>query len=110
MQSGSELRNKLKSIDHRGYPAYKELKGQYDFKEYVLSIDHVQGDPFAAPSRLSVLVKAEKAGFPASFFDTHAKRISNRLGLSQETDPLKIEQDLIHIFPKEYLKDINHLF
>ena len=42
--------------------------------------------------------------------DTHAKRISNRLGLSQETDPLKIEQDLIHIFPKEYLKDINHLF
>jgi len=76
MQSGSELRNKLKSIDHRGYPAYKELKGQYDFKEYVLSIDHVQGDPFAAPSRLSVLVKAEKAGFPASFFDTHAKRIT----------------------------------
>ncbi len=76
MQSGSELRNKLKSIDHRGYPAYKELKGQYDFKEYVLSIDHVQGDPFAAPSRLSVLVKAAKADFPASFFDTHAKRIT----------------------------------
>ena len=62
--------------DHRGYPAYKELKGQYDFKEYVLSIDHVQGDPFAAPSRLSVLVKAAKADFPASFYDTHAKRIT----------------------------------
>lgn len=76
MQSGIELRNKLKSIDHRGYPAYKELKGQYDFKDYVLSIDHVQGDPFAAPSRLSVLVKAVKAGFPASFYDTHAKRVT----------------------------------
>lgn len=76
MQSAIELRNKLKSIDHRGYPAYKELKGQYDFKDYVLSVDHVQGDPFAAPSRLSVLVKAEKAGFPPAFYDTYAKRVT----------------------------------
>ena len=42
--------------------------------------------------------------------DTHAKRISNLVGLSSEVDPLKIEQDLLKIFPKEYLKDINHLF
>lgn len=76
MQSALELRNKLKSIDHRGYPAYKELRGQYDFKDYVLSIDHVQGDPFAAPSRLSVWIKEEKAGFPSVFYDTHAKRVT----------------------------------
>lgn len=42
--------------------------------------------------------------------DTHAKRISNRIGLSNEKEPTKIEQDLLKIFPKEYLKDINHLF
>ena len=42
--------------------------------------------------------------------DTHAKRISNRLGLSSESDPLKIEQDLIKIYPKKYFYDINHLF
>ena len=42
--------------------------------------------------------------------DTHAKRISNRIGLSSQSDPEKIEQDLLKIFPKEYLKDINHLF
>ena len=42
--------------------------------------------------------------------DTHAKRISNLIGLSKQSDPSKIEQDLIKIFPKEYLKDINHLF
>ena len=42
--------------------------------------------------------------------DTHAKRISNLIGLSKESDPAKIEQDLLKIFPKEYLKDINHLF
>lgn len=42
--------------------------------------------------------------------DTHAKRISNRIGLSSEKEPEKIEKDLLKIFPKEYLKDINHLF
>lgn len=41
--------------------------------------------------------------------DTHAKRISNKIGLSKESNPEKIEQDLLKIFPKEYLKDINHL-
>ena len=41
--------------------------------------------------------------------DTHAKRISNRIGLSDKTDPLKIEQDLLKLFPKNYLKDVNHL-
>ena len=42
--------------------------------------------------------------------DTHAKRISNRIGLSSQNEPEKIEQDLIKIFPKDSLKDINHLF
>lgn len=42
--------------------------------------------------------------------DTHAKRISNRIGLSEESEPTKIEQDLLKIIPKEYLKDVNHLF
>ena len=42
--------------------------------------------------------------------DTHAKRISNRIGLSHEKEPEKIEQDLLKIFPQNYLKDINHLF
>lgn len=42
--------------------------------------------------------------------DTHAKRISNRIGLSKETDPLKIEMDLLKIVPPSYYKDVNHLF
>lgn len=76
MNTATELRNKLRSIDHKGYPAYKDLKGQYQFGDYVLSIDHVQGDPFAAPSRLSVRVERTKAGFPAQYYDTPAKRIT----------------------------------
>ena len=42
--------------------------------------------------------------------DTHCKRISNRLGLSKESDPTKIEFDLIQKFSSETLKDVNHLF
>lgn len=41
--------------------------------------------------------------------DTHAKRISNLIGLSKESDPLKIEQDLLKIINNEYIKDVNHL-
>ena len=41
--------------------------------------------------------------------DTHAKRISNLVGFSNQKDPQKIEQDLLKIFPKDTLKDINHL-
>lgn len=41
--------------------------------------------------------------------DTHAKRISNKLGLSSQKEPEKIEQDLLQVFDKEDLKDINHL-
>ena len=41
--------------------------------------------------------------------DTHAKRISNRIGFSKESDPLKIEQDLLKVIPKEYYYDVNHL-
>lgn len=76
MRTASELQEQLKRIDHRSYPAYKELRGQYDFGDYILSIDHVQGDPFAAPSRLSVLVSGSRAGFPGELFDTAPKRIT----------------------------------
>lgn len=41
--------------------------------------------------------------------DTHAKRISNKIGFSKNQDPSKIEQDLLKQIPKEYLCDVNHL-
>ena len=42
--------------------------------------------------------------------DTHVKRIANKIGLSTQNNPEKIERDLLKIIPKEYLKDVNHLF
>ena len=41
--------------------------------------------------------------------DTHAKRISNKIGFSKEEDPIKIEQDLLKVIPKKYYFDVNHL-
>ena len=41
--------------------------------------------------------------------DTHAKRISNRVGFSNQTEPEKIEQDLLKQIPKELYYDVNHL-
>ena len=40
--------------------------------------------------------------------DTHVKRLSFRLGLTKNTDPVRIEQDLIKIFPREEWGDVNH--
>ena len=42
--------------------------------------------------------------------DTHAKRICNRLGISKQSEPSKIEQDLLKYLPKKYYEDVNHLF
>lgn len=76
MKSAEDLRNLLKRIDHKGYPAYKETKGAYQFQGYILSIDHVQGDPFASPSKVSVIVPGKNAGFDPYFYDETCKRIA----------------------------------
>ena len=68
MQSSNQLQDMLHSINRKSYPAYKSLKGAYQFKKYVLSIDHVQGDPFASPSHVSVKISHREAGFPAEYY------------------------------------------
>jgi predicted ABC-class ATPase len=67
------LRQLLQQIDGRGYKAYKQLKGNYDFGAFQLSIDHVQGDPFAQPSRISIQIKPEQHGIPASFWQSRIR-------------------------------------
>lgn len=68
MKSSEELRTSLKSIHRKSYPAYKSLAGSYDFGKYTLNIEHVQGDPFAAPSRLSVRLPHKSAGIPSEYY------------------------------------------
>lgn len=76
MQQANELRDILQKIDHRGYPAYKDTKGAYEFMNYVLSIDHVQGDPFASPSKVSIHIKGNTAAFPRNLWEMRCRRIA----------------------------------
>ncbi len=71
MKPHFELKSILQGIDGKGYKFYKELEGEYDFGEYYIYIDHVQGDPFASPSRMRVRVGQDIAGFPD---DTYLSR------------------------------------
>ena len=69
MYNKIDLKNKLESIHRKSYPAYKSLRGSYTFGDFVLSIDHVQGDPFAALSSLHVELPLKKAGFPEKYLE-----------------------------------------
>lgn len=72
----TDLREILHRIDHKGYPAYKDTRGRYDFPEFILSIDHVQGDPFASPSKVSIVVAGKRAGFPEDLWKERCRRIA----------------------------------
>lgn len=76
MKTAQDLRRAIRAIDRRGYPACKMLAGAYRFDLFTLVIDHVQGDPFAAPSSLHVEVAHEQAGFPRELRATRRQRIA----------------------------------
>ena len=66
MKTAAELKRKLQEIDHKSYSLYKSIAGEYQFTDFVLAIDKVQGDPFASPSRVRVIVPQKTNGFPTS--------------------------------------------
>lgn len=76
MSNQEDLRAILRRIDGRGYKAYKDIQGRYDFGPFTLFIDHVQGDPFAAPSRARVRVPQRVAQFPADLFANRTRAIA----------------------------------
>ncbi len=62
-------------IDGRGYKAYKALRGVWAFPDFVLHVDHVQGDPFAAPSRVRALLPADTTGLASIACATASRRL-----------------------------------
>lgn len=76
MKTSEDLKQLLLQINRKSYPAYKDTRGSYTFQSYVLSIDHVQGDPFASPSKISVKVAGKQAAFPRELFRTPETRIA----------------------------------
>lgn len=69
------LRQTLLRLDGRGYKAYKDIRGVYDFGDFTLYVDYVQGDPFAGPSRLRLRLPQTVAQYPAHLFSNRSRRI-----------------------------------
>ncbi len=76
MKSSEELRTLLRSIDHKSYPAYKSLAGEWKYPAFCLCIDHVQGDPFASPSSLHIELPLSCTRLPAAFYEKDCMRIA----------------------------------
>lgn len=74
-QTEQDLARTLHGIDNRGYKAYKRIHGRYHFPHFTLFIDHVQGDPYAAPSQLRVQVEQEVARYPRDLFCNDSRRV-----------------------------------
>ena len=83
MKSADDLKQLLQNIDRKSYPAYKGTKGVYRFGKYALGIDHVQGDPFAAPSSLHIEVSGKVAAFP-ELSDPSVWRSNRKIFISGE--------------------------
>lgn len=80
MQDANTLSQTLSRIDGKGYKAYKDIQGSYEFEEegYILHIDYVQGDPFAAPSKVRVVLPQERAGFPYYTHQSKSREVATR--------------------------------
>ena len=76
MKTAQDVRRQLGEIEGRGYPAYKQLRGVYRVGSFSLSIDQVQGDPFAAPSKVSVQVPLDEAGIAVGLIDRAWRRVA----------------------------------
>lgn len=74
-RDAAELKDGLSRIDGRGYKAYRQIKGAYQFPAFTLFVDHVQGDPFASPSRIRVRVERAATGLDASLSENRSRTV-----------------------------------
>lgn len=72
----SDLKKKLREINKKSYGMYKTLAGVYEFGTYQLCIDHVQGDPFASPSRVRLCIPEKTHGFSKTYYDKYWKKVA----------------------------------
>ncbi len=71
-----KLMQTLQQIDGKGYKAYKSIQGHYKFSDFDLYIDYVQGDPFAAPSKIRVVIPNRKRPLKESWFASYVREIA----------------------------------
>lgn len=76
VRSFDQLAHALQRLDGRGYPGYRQISGAWGDTDLMLALDHVQGDPFATPSRLRIQLSAHTHGVPEVLRDTPVRRMA----------------------------------
>ncbi|GAA4948179.1 ABC-ATPase domain-containing protein [Streptomonospora halophila] len=70
----ARLAEELRRMDGSSYGRYKSLTGDWSFPDFTLTVDRVQSDPFAPPSRVSVRIPADVAELPDSAWHSPVRR------------------------------------
>lgn len=86
MSNRENLRATLLQLDGRSYKAYKDIKGSYQFSDFNLIIEHIQGDPFAAPSKFIVKIPQLIARFPDNLYQFSSREVALRDYLTRQFD------------------------
>ena len=76
MNNQEQLASLLASLDRKNYPAYKSIKGEYQFNNFTLIIDRVQGDPFASPSNIRIRIPLSVAKIPDYLYQSSIRTIA----------------------------------
>ncbi|GAA5422396.1 ABC-ATPase domain-containing protein [Tetragenococcus halophilus] len=76
MKKATEFERLLKSLDGQKYGAYKRTQGRYQFDNYQLSIDHVQVDPYAPPTKARIIIDRSVLDIPDEWLDSKYKKIA----------------------------------
>jgi predicted ABC-class ATPase len=76
MHSLDQLARALAQLDGRPYPSYKQIQGAWGDDALTLAVDHVQGDPFATPSRLRIRLAASVHQLPLDLCATPTRRMA----------------------------------
>jgi endonuclease-3 len=98
------FRNKAKSIIGASRKIVKDFGGEVpDSMEKLITL------PGVARKTANIVLSSSFKKAEGIAVDTHVKRLSQRLGLSREKDPDKIERDLMAIVPKEDWLDFNYM-
>ncbi|MBT2217421.1 ATPase [Virgibacillus dakarensis] len=70
------LMQQLKQLDGKGYKAYKSLQGHYKYDRFSLYIDYVQGDPFASPSKIRIVVPPQQRSIKEEWIETSYRKVA----------------------------------
>jgi len=104
IRSTGFYRNKAKNIIAASKKIVKEFDGKVPE-----TMDTLTSLPGVARKTANIVLSSSFRKAEGIAVDTHVKRLSGRIGLSAERDPVKIEKDLMEIVPRGDWLDFNHL-